>query len=65
MAPFINTPAFLKASLQAGKGTRLMVFKYLHSSLRVETLSFEEAADFNPQVDLFRLTPEAWPSEIN
>jgi len=26
-----------------------MVFKYLHSPLRVETLSFEEAADFNPQ----------------
>jgi len=26
-----------------------MVFKDLHSPLRVETLSFEEAADFNPQ----------------
>jgi len=26
-----------------------MVFKYLYSPLRVETLSFEEAADFNPQ----------------
>jgi len=26
-----------------------MVFKYLDSRLRVETLSFEEAADFNPQ----------------
>jgi len=26
-----------------------MAFKYLHSPLRVETLSFEEAADFNPQ----------------
>jgi len=26
-----------------------MVCKYLHSPLRVETLSFEEAADFNPQ----------------
>ena len=36
---------------------RLMVFQYLHSLLRVETLSFEEAADFNPRVNLFRLTP--------
>jgi len=27
----------------------LMVLKYLDSPLRVETLSFEEAADFNPQ----------------
>jgi hypothetical protein len=26
-----------------------MVIKYLGSPLRVETLSFEEAADFNPQ----------------
>jgi len=26
-----------------------MVVNYLDSSLRVETLSFEEAADFNPQ----------------
>jgi len=26
-----------------------MAFKYLHLPLRVETLSFEEAADFNPQ----------------
>jgi len=26
-----------------------MVLKYLDSPLRVETLSFEEAADFNPQ----------------
>jgi len=26
-----------------------MVLKYLDSLLRVETLSFEEAADFNPQ----------------
>jgi len=26
-----------------------MVINYLDSSLRVETLSFEEAADFNPQ----------------
>jgi len=25
-----------------------MVIEYLDSSLRVETLSFEEAADFNP-----------------
>jgi len=28
---------------------RPMVVNHLHSSLRVETLSFEEAADFNPQ----------------
>ena len=27
----------------------LIVINYLDSSLRVETLSFEEAADFNPQ----------------
>jgi len=27
----------------------LKVINYLDSSLRVETLSFEEAADFNPQ----------------
>jgi len=27
----------------------LMVLKYSDSPLRVETLSFEEAADFNPQ----------------
>jgi hypothetical protein len=26
-----------------------MAFNYLDSSLRVKTLSFEEAADFNPQ----------------
>jgi hypothetical protein len=26
-----------------------MVMNYLDSSLRVETLSFDEAADFNPQ----------------
>jgi len=26
-----------------------MVMHYLDSPLRVETLSFEEAADFNPQ----------------
>jgi len=26
-----------------------LAFKYLHSHLRVETLSFQEAADFNPQ----------------
>jgi len=26
-----------------------MAFKYLDSHLRVETLSFGEAADFNPQ----------------
>jgi len=26
-----------------------MAFKYSDSPLRVETLSFEEAADFNPQ----------------
>jgi hypothetical protein len=29
-----------------------MVFKHLHSSLRVETLSSEEAANFNPQGQL-------------
>jgi len=28
---------------------RLKAFNNLNSSLRVETLSFEEAADFNPQ----------------
>jgi hypothetical protein len=28
---------------------RLIVISYFGSSLRVETLSFEEAADFNPQ----------------
>jgi hypothetical protein len=28
---------------------RLKAMNYLDSSLRVETLSFEEAADFNPQ----------------
>jgi hypothetical protein len=30
-------------------GADLKVCSYLDSSLRVETLSFEEAADFNPQ----------------
>jgi len=28
---------------------RLKAVNYLDSSLRVETLSFEQAADFNPQ----------------
>jgi hypothetical protein len=28
-----------------------MVINYSDSSLRIETLSFEEAADFNPQGD--------------
>jgi len=31
---------------------RLMGINYLDSSLRVETLSFEEAADFNPRAGL-------------
>jgi hypothetical protein len=29
--------------------TQPMVINYLDSALRVETLSFDEAADFNPQ----------------
>jgi hypothetical protein len=40
----------------------LMAWKYFHSPLRVETLSFEEAADFNPQINLFRLTPSGLPN---
>jgi hypothetical protein len=34
--------------VKKGRGD-LKVFEYLHSPLRVETLSFQEAADFNPQ----------------
>jgi len=35
----------------------LVVINYSDSSLRVETLSFEEAADFNPQGDsIFSMT---------
>jgi len=34
---------------QPSPSAELMVIKYLGSPLRVETLSFEEAADFNPQ----------------
>jgi len=41
-----------------------MVINYLDSSLRVETLSFEEAADFNPQGDSIFLMIFRWGSRI-
>jgi hypothetical protein len=45
----LHNEAVPKASLLAGIVARLKVSMYLRSPLRVETLSFAEAADFNPQ----------------
>jgi len=38
----------------------VMGMDYLDSSLRVETLSFQEAADFNPQGDFLMTSNLGW-----